>query len=281
MVDLEYEQLCKDLECLKEHVRELFESGLIKVFLGYKRIGGHTVPAMFHDPDELESLELDYDETCAVERYPMSDICRRLLDFMPDGKLGVFVRGCDERALIEMSKWNQVDLDRLVLVGIACTADWIERCGCRKPYPDALVVVGDPVMHLPYRDEFGRNELGEFLESQSVADRKKFWDEAFSRCIKCYGCRNICPMCFCRDCSLEDSLLVKPGRVVPAEFPVFHLVRAVHMAGRCIDCGLCEEACPANIPLRVLYRKINRIMEEEFQYQTGVDDHVICPLNTV
>ncbi|MGC8719488.1 MAG: 4Fe-4S binding protein [Thermodesulforhabdaceae bacterium] len=274
MANFEYEQLCEDRDCLRQYVRQLFEEGVIKLFLGYRNEGGHLVPSIFETSDELESLELDYYDSSNVIRYPISDICRRLLEVLPEGKLGVFVRGCDERALIEMSKWNQVDLDRLVLVGIACTEDWIEKCGCRKPYPDALVV-GVPISNIPHR-----KEAVEVLESLSVAERKNFWDEAFSRCIKCYGCRNICPVCFCRDCSLEDPLLVKPGQA-PAEFPIFHLVRAVHMAGRCIDCGLCEEACPANIPLRILYRKINAIMEEEFQYQTGVKDDRVCPLNTI
>jgi Na+-translocating ferredoxin:NAD+ oxidoreductase RnfC subunit len=42
------------------------------------------------------------------------------------------------------------------------------------------------------------------------------------------------------------------------------------MAGRCVDCGLCEEACPADIPLRLLYRKVNEIVTELFDYRTGV-----------
>jgi formate dehydrogenase subunit beta len=41
------------------------------------------------------------------------------------------------------------------------------------------------------------------------------------------------------------------------------------MAGRCTGCGLCEEACPAEIPLRVLYSKVNEIVKEVFGYETG------------
>ena len=90
----------------------------------------------------------------------------------------------------------------------------------------------------------------------------------FSKCVKCYGCRNICPVCFCAECSLEHPDLVKPGGL-PPEVPIFHMIRAVHMAGRCIDCGLCEDACPAEIPLRLLYREVNEVVSDVFDYQPG------------
>jgi len=41
------------------------------------------------------------------------------------------------------------------------------------------------------------------------------------------------------------------------------------MAGRCIDCGLCEDACPSDIPLRLLYRKVSETVEDVFGYKTG------------
>ena len=41
------------------------------------------------------------------------------------------------------------------------------------------------------------------------------------------------------------------------------------MAGRCIDCGLCEAACPMDIPLRLLYGKVNQIVKDVFDYDTG------------
>ena len=43
------------------------------------------------------------------------------------------------------------------------------------------------------------------------------------------------------------------------------------MAGRCVDCGACERACPAGIPLRRLAGKMTEIVEELFDYQAGMD----------
>ena len=65
---------------------------------------------------------------------------------------------------------------------------------------------------------------------------------------------------------------------IPPENPIFHLTRAVHMAGRCIDCGLCEEACPADIPLRTLYKKVANIIADHYSYRPGYDEEK-SPLN--
>ncbi len=92
--------------------------------------------------------------------------------------------------------------------------------------------------------------------------------DQFSKCIRCYGCRNICPACFCDTCALDDRELVRTG-FMPPEIPIFHLIKAFHMAERCSDCGLCEEACPANIPLRALCKKAREIMGDLFAFLPG------------
>jgi len=80
-------------------------------------------------------------------------------------------------------------------------------------------------------------------------------------------------MCFCKECALEDDNLVTTG-AIPPEIPVFHLTRAIHMVGRCIDCGLCNEACPADIPLRTLYKKVADIIDDQFQYRRDYEREV-------
>ena len=51
------------------------------------------------------------------------------------------------------------------------------------------------------------------------------------------------------------------------------------MVGRCIDCGLCEEACPSDIPVRTLYKKVGEIVSDVFDYRTGEDPAEKSPLN--
>lgn len=49
----------------------------------------------------------------------------------------------------------------------------------------------------------------------------------------------------------------------------WNVTRAMHLAGRCIDCGECERACPVGIPLRDLNKKIEKDVKELFNYEAG------------
>jgi formate dehydrogenase subunit beta len=76
-----------------------------------------------------------------------------------------------------------------------------------------------------------------------------------SRCIKCYSCIENCPVCFTAPNALmAGSLMVKPGELPPN--PMFHMRRFAHISDTCINCGQCEELCPAEIPLALFSHAI-------------------------
>ena len=62
---------------------------------------------------------------------------------------------------------------------------------------------------------------------------------------------------------------------------LFHIIRAYHGAGRCIDCGECARACPVGIPLQELNRKLIKDINELYgQYEAGLDSEQAPPLLT-
>ena len=52
---------------------------------------------------------------------------------------------------------------------------------------------------------------------------------------------------------------------------LFQVVRNIHVAGRCTDCGECDRVCPVGIPLRSLTKEMYDIVGEEFGFKSGMD----------
>jgi len=260
------------IEQVAAHVKTLLEEGKVSAFLGLRDQNGNIFPYVYEKPADLDDgFSVGDLEGPGDSRYPIAKILMTLISSAPDKVVGVLLRGCDERALNELLRWNQLtQTDRIVRVGIACPAELAKAHECRKPFPD----------------EFVAGEKAEPVASDSVDEivaldllgRLDYWKREFDRCIKCYGCRDVCPVCFCNVCSLEENALIRTGDL-PPENPMFHLTRAVHMAGRCIDCNLCTEVCPAEIPLRTLYKKVADIVKNEFGYVTGEPGEGKSPLN--
>ena len=89
-----------------------------------------------------------------------------------------------------------------------------------------------------------------------------------SRCIKCYSCISACPICYCVDCTTKNPVYVKPGEV-PPDF-MFHLIRFAHIADSCVNCGQCQELCPAEIPNALFMHAQQVELEKMFGHVPGV-----------
>ena len=246
-----------DHESLLKALREAVQAVMPQVdgVIALRRAGQSVAAHLYQPGDDLSDLD-------SAPSFPLPTSVRLIQARYPDKTFGVVVRGCDERQLIELAKRRQVNLDHLKLIGVACSAQDALDCKCDQPFPRQLSI-GEMVEGVP------QTFLDDFL-AKPAEERLRFWRHAFSKCIKCYGCRNICPECFCKECVLEDTLWVKTGSL-PPPFPMFHLIRAMHTVGKCISCGECERTCPADIPLTILYKLLRRDVELAFGYHAGAD----------
>jgi formate dehydrogenase subunit beta len=109
----------------------------------------------------------------------------------------------------------------------------------------------------PYRD-------------MGLPERVAYWRSQFDQCVKCFGCRDACPICYCQECWLEPERGYVGGGKIPPDV-MWPMVRAVHVMDSCVNCGQCQDACSMNLPLARFIFMLNRQIAGIFQHEPGMD----------
>ncbi len=103
----------------------------------------------------------------------------------------------------------------------------------------------------------------------------------FSTCIRCYNCMGACPICYCKECIFRTPTFdhaspqyfrwaERKGSIrLPTDTLLFHLTRLNHMSTSCVGCGLCESACPSELPVALIFRAVGQETQAIFDYHPG------------
>lgn len=149
---------------------------------------------------------------------------------------------------------------------------------CQYPNPVTFDELLGP--EVPSRNPEGEDAELARLEAMTSEERREYFRRAFERCIRCYACVKNCPLCFCTTCFAQTNQPEWLPRTVGAdENEMFLLGRAMHLAGRCVQCGACDRACPMNLPLRLLNAKMAKEAQEAFAQVAGLDPETQPPLS--
>jgi ferredoxin len=137
----------------------------------------------------------------------------------------------------------------------------VKCVGCAQHTPTGCDFVVGPEVD-PASGETDLTEV-EQLDRMTVEQRWAFWQSELARCIKCYACRAVCPLCYCERCFVDKTrpAWTSSSHCRDAAFH-YHLFRAFHLAGRCVGCGECERVCPQEIPLGLLNKKMRQVVGE-------------------
>ena len=271
---------------VQEHAHALLADQQVDCVVGYERgTLGKPRPAFITQPNEAERLIWDKHCTHNLTVY-LHDLLKE-----PNAKVGVVVKACDSKAINVLLAEHKFRREQVVVIGVVCEGVYADpanggalqekchTCAQRVPYIVDLLV-GEEIDAVLSQVEEDVPSIEE-LELLSPSERFAYWASQFDRCIRCYACRQACPMCDCPTCLYErnDSLWVGMGSSMQ-EKRSFHLGRAYHLAGRCVGCNECEQVCPMGIPISKLNQIMAAEMEQRFAFQAGIEA-VPSPITTL
>ncbi len=291
---------------IKVEVEKLLNENIVDVVIAFKSEDSplRPQPGFFRVGDSLENLE--YNGLC------QNNLANYLTHYPNHTRIGLVVRGCESRSVNALLVEKQHLRENLFLIGIPCEGivdirKIIERVGeeisnydendveisvtvngkkrtfarqdllhnsclrCVHPNPiGADIILGEP---LPEGDPTVVREAVESFEALSQQERYAWFRQEAERCIRCYACREACPMCYCTECFVDHN---QPkwteSSVTPAGMQGWHIIRAFHQTGRCTSCSACERACPMDIKMTYLTDKLNEDMLKLYNFEAGMDD---------
>ena len=253
------------MEALRKKARELLEGKAAAVVIGYGEGSGGKARAVFiRQPDKAATLILDDRCVQNLAVYLVKNEVKSL------GKAAVVAQPSTLRTILQLASENQLT-DGLVMALAVNNGQVLELTSFHaiEEYLNTAVPPSEAPGKARGLSAEDRAAVAK-IEAMPREQRWQFWVNEFSRCMKCYACRAACPMCYCTKCVIESNqpqwIPVAPTGIGNLEW---HIVRAMHLAGRCLNCGYCAEACPVGIRLNLLTQMLTDEIGGDFGAEAG------------
>ncbi|MGQ9493328.1 MAG: 4Fe-4S dicluster domain-containing protein [Anaerolineae bacterium] len=297
-------------EAIRREARKLLDAGKVDVVIGFTQ---GTLPlraAPFFARKTAEVERLVWNSFC-------ENNLARYLRGLRNKRVAIVAKGCDTRSIVALITEHQVERDRIYIIGVPCQGMVDRRIMARRAPGEILAareenqeifIEGDDFsLRLPRSEVLYRScavcthpnpvlydvlvaepvavwtddpyAYVRAIEEKSPSERAAYFVSEAQRCIRCYACRQACPMCYCEECFVDHATprWIESG-VTPAGLQGWQIGRAYHLTGRCVDCGACERACPMEIDLVYLNGKLNKDVRELYGFETGLVVGELPPL---
>ncbi len=243
----------------------MLESGEVELVVGYgaSALPGKATPVFATTAEEAGKLI--FDPTCNLL------LAKYLLRYKGK-KVGVVAKPCDTRAITGYIVERRLSREDVKIIGVSCGGmsgnPACSECSVRNPVIFDYRAGEDAGVSQPDTGE----PFIETVEKMSPGDRWDYIAGEFSKCIKCYACRQACYLCYCSKCFTDRNQPEWTGKgTTSGDILAYHLTRAMHTAGRCINCGVCESVCPMGIKTRLLTSRLYYDVKELYGYEAGMD----------
>jgi formate dehydrogenase subunit beta len=248
--------------------QELLGNKTVQVVIGYEAgPTGLARPAFITDPANADRLI--YDERCVqnLAVYLTKHEVKHL------GKTAIVATLPVMRSIMMLISEQQIFADSIVVIGISADGKLLDIADISVM--QGYIEKSDLSNPSKYKDLLSE------LNKLSPEERFAYWQKELSKCIKCYACRQSCPMCYCTRCTVE----VNQPQWIPVQANThgnmdWHILRAMHLAGRCISCGECGRACPVGIPCHLLTMQLTDKVYDYFKVYAGTSEKMSSVLST-
>ena len=188
------------------------------------------------------------------------------------------------RGIVRLVADQVIKREDVYLIGVGCpgmkdrkTGELLKKCAeCRHNNPVVCdEMAGEPAEKPEPVDRFAEVQA---VEAMPQPERSRYFESVYAKCIRCYACRDVCPCCTCRECFVDqrrENWVGKQNNVAENRF--YGLTRVMLIGDRCIECGECERACPMDLPLMKLNRKVIQDLNDlfgEFESSMSLDENV-------
>jgi len=149
------------------------------------------------------------------------------------------------RSILQLAAEKQITEDSIIVLGVSPESELVEL--------ESLAAIETYLSTKQIVIEEKYQTTIETIKAMPVSERFAYWVKELEPCFKCYACRAACPLCYCTRCTVENN---QPQWISVASHSLgnleWHVMRAMHLAGRCTDCEACYNACPMAIPIHLL-----------------------------
>ena len=272
----------KQNERIRQIAKDLLERGEVSRVIGFtsNEEAGHPTPVFIKDAADVGKLI--WTNECYV------NLASYLLD--AKGKSAIIAKTCDARSIVNLLVEHQLTRENIVIIGVECEQmqrDGKPASGC-DVCPTLTPVKYDYLVSVDGGDTPSENtktpsgeKVSDWLMNTDAKERHERFMKEINKCILCFSCRQACPGCYCKTCFIDRSMTPwGPQGPDTASKINFHLVRTMHLAGRCVDCGACERACPAGVKIRYLISGINEFVGEMYDFKAGMDENAAPAMDT-